>query len=98
MTPVLPKRIAFYPPSPNPFRGATILRFDLSEEADVSLELFDLSGRRVATLLHGRQPAGQHSVRWSPVSGGDGGLEAGLYFASFRAGGFRQTRRLVLVP
>ena len=97
VTPQPPERIAFHPPSPNPFRGTTTLRFDLPREADVSLELFDLSGRRVATILQGRRPAGRHALRWGPAAGG-GPLQAGLYFVGFRAGAFRQTRRVVLVP
>ncbi len=95
--PGLPERIAFLPPSPNPFHGSTLLRFDLPADANVSLELFDLSGRRVATLVQGPQSAGRHMVRWSPAVGGQG-LQAGLYFASFRSGGYGQTRRIVLVP
>jgi len=94
----LPERVAFHPPSPNPFRGATTLRFDLRHEAEVALELFDLSGRRVTTILRGRQAAGRHAVQLSPPAGGSGPLKAGLYFVSFRTGDFSQTRRLVLVP
>jgi hypothetical protein len=94
----LPERIAFYPPSPNPFRGTTTLRFDLQHEADVSLELFDLSGRRVTTILQGTQPAGRHTLQLGPMTGGSGQFRAGLYFLSFRTGDFSQTRRLVLVP
>jgi endonuclease/exonuclease/phosphatase family metal-dependent hydrolase len=98
VTDPLPERIAFHPPSPNPFHGTTTLRFDLQREADVSLELFDLSGRRVATILQGRRPAGRHSLQLGPVVGGRGPLQAGLYFVNFRAGDFSRTRRLVLVP
>jgi endonuclease/exonuclease/phosphatase family metal-dependent hydrolase len=94
----LPDRVAFLPPSPNPFRGTTTLRFDLQHEADVALELFDLSGRRVSTILQGRQPAGRHSLQMSPQVGQGGPLQAGLYFVSFRTGDFSQTRRLVLIP
>jgi hypothetical protein len=94
----LPERIAFHPPSPNPFHSTTTLRFDLRHEAEVSLELFDLSGRRVTTILQGPQPAGRHAVQLSSVAGGSGPLKAGLYFVSFRTGDFRQTRRLVRVP
>ena len=93
----LPERIAFYPPSPNPSRGTTTLRFDLPREADVSLELFDLSGRRVSTLLQGRQAAGSHFLQLGPSADGGGSLQAGLYFVSFRTGEFSRTRRLVLV-
>jgi len=62
------------------------------------LELFDLSGRRVTSVLHGRQPAGRHAVQLSPLAGGSGPPKAGLYFVSFRTGAFSQTRRLLLGP
>ena len=94
----LPGRVAFHPPGPNPFRGTTTLRFDLPHGAEVTLELFDLSGRRVCTILQGYQPAGRHTLQMGPVAGGGGPLKAGLYFVSFRTGDFSQTRRLVLVP
>ena len=98
VTPPLPGRIAFHPPSPNPFRGTTTLRFDLPRDAEVSIELFDLSGRLVTSILRERRPAGLHSLQWSLATGDRGALPAGLYFVSFRAEGFRQTRRLALVP
>ena len=59
--------------------GATAdstLRFDLPRAAEVSIELFDLSGRRVTAILQGHQPAGRHALRWSPAAGG-GPLEGG---------------------
>jgi len=93
----LPERVAFHPPSPNPLREATTLQFDLPREAEVSIELFDLSGRRLATILRDHRPAGRHALRWGPAAGG-GPLEAGLYFLRFRADGFSETRRLVLTP
>jgi hypothetical protein len=93
----LPERTAFLPPSPNPFRGSTTLRFELREEADVAIDLFDLSGRRVTSILHGRESAGRHTRQWSPSRGGRP-LQAGLYFVSFRAGGFSQARRVAIIP
>jgi hypothetical protein len=94
----LPQRAAFHPPSPNPSRTLTTLRFDLPHEAEVTLEVFDVSGRLAAVLLHERWPAGRHALRWDPATGGGGPLSAGLYYVSFRAGGFTQIRRLVRLP
>jgi endonuclease/exonuclease/phosphatase family metal-dependent hydrolase len=92
-----PERVAFHPPGPNPFRVETVLRFDLPRPAEVSIELFDISGRRVTAILEGYQPAGSHALRWTPAAD-RGPLLAGLYFLRFRADGFSETRRLVLAP
>jgi hypothetical protein len=96
--PVLPERTAFHAPSPNPARGAVTLRFDLGRDADVALELFDLSGRRVATVLEGHRPAGRYTLRMDAPADRDGRSRAGLYFLRFRAGDYARTRRLALVP
>jgi endonuclease/exonuclease/phosphatase family metal-dependent hydrolase len=93
----LPDRVAFLPPSPNPFRGSTTLRFELPQETAVAMDLFDLSGRLVAPILHGTRPAGRHTLQWSAAGSGGGPLRTGLYFVRFEAGGFRCTRRLALV-
>jgi hypothetical protein len=94
--PGVPDLLAFHPPRPNPFRGETMLGFDLPLETNVSLDVFDLTGRRVAGILEGHEPAGRHLLRWRPGDQG-GALRAGLYFIRFRVPGFSQTRRLVVV-
>jgi hypothetical protein len=91
----LPERIAFLPPWPNPLTAETTLAFELPRPAPVSLEVLDLSGRRVASLLEGLQPAGRHEVRWRP--GAAGGARAGIYFARFTAPGFDEIRRIALL-
>jgi endonuclease/exonuclease/phosphatase family metal-dependent hydrolase len=96
--PVLPGRTVFHAPSPNPARGAVTLRFDLGRDADVVLELFDLSGRRVATVLEGHRPAGRYALRMDAPADRDGRSRAGLYFLRFSAGDYARTRRLALVP
>ena len=82
--------------SPNPFNPATTLSFDLPEAAVVELSVFDLAGRRVATLLRGRVEAGVRRVSWSGL--GDDGvpLSSGTYFARLVAGRTASTRKVVL--
>ncbi|OLD65783.1 MAG: hypothetical protein AUI33_11365 [Ignavibacteria bacterium 13_1_40CM_2_61_4] len=94
----LPDRLAFYPPLPNPFRNALTLRFDLPRESRVEVDLFDLSGRRLAGMPQEFRPAGRHEVRWSPSDESGLPIRAGMYFVRFRAGEFIQTRRIVLLP
>lgn len=87
---------------PNPFSGETSIRFALPVAGPVSLEVFDLAGRRVAVLAQGRHEAGLHAVSFRP-RGGDGavrdGLPSGVYFVRFTAGSFTRTQKLLyLVP
>jgi hypothetical protein len=69
------------------------VRFSLPAAADVELSLFDLAGRKVATLVSGREGAGRHSIAWHDSER----LSAGLYFARFRAGTEVRTSTIVRV-
>ncbi len=66
---------------PNPFRLGTTLGFELASAGRVRLEVFDLLGRRVATLLDEEKAAGHHSVDWRP-----NGAAAGVYLVRLEAG------------
>ena len=78
---------------PNPFRGRTHITFGLAREEAVHLDLFDVGGRRIATLLRGATyPAGRHSITWEP----EARLPRGIYLYEVRAGAVIRTGRVVL--
>ena len=83
---------------PNPFWSAatsnpsTTIRFSLPQRELVTLKVFDVNGREVATLVDGEMAAGNHVVTFAPRD-----LAGGLYFYKFTAGKFSQTRKAVLV-
>ena len=91
-----PTALRFDPPRPNPSLGAFRFSFDLPMAAPVRLEVFDLSGRQVATVVAGDQDAGHHELRWD--ARGSSGVSAGLYFARFSTPGLERTARLVILP
>lgn len=93
----LPTALRFYPPRPNPAAGAIHFAYDLPKAAPVRLDVFDLSGRRVANVVSGQVEAGHHELRWSPRGEG-GGVAAGLYFARFSVPGMTRMVRIVLLP
>lgn len=84
--PHLPSVTRLYPPFPNPLRGASTVRFDLARDADVKLEVFDLSGRRVGTLADAAFAAGSYSVRWDGRLPSGRRAGAGLYFVRMSDG------------
>ena len=67
--------------SPNPSRKSALLSFAAEPERDVVLEMFDVGGRRVATVFRGKVAAGPGSFTWSRTGRGGERVPAGLYFA-----------------
>jgi hypothetical protein len=91
-TPSVPAQFALWSPFPNPFNATTTLRFDLPRAAWITLRVYDILGREVATLAEGARPAGSYKETWNA-----GGISSGLYFVRFQADGFTQTHKVLLV-
>ncbi|MDO9171769.1 MAG: FlgD immunoglobulin-like domain containing protein [bacterium] len=85
------------PSAPNPFNPSTTLRFELDRAGRVELEIFDLAGRRVRTLVRRGFPAGTHAVEWDGCDGGGSALPSGVYLVRLRGDDFIETGRLSLV-
>jgi hypothetical protein len=77
---------------PNPFNAATTIRYDLRGESEVSIDIFDILGRKIQTLVEGRQSAGRHQVTWNA-----GASPSGIYFYKIRAGGFEDSKKVLLL-
>lgn len=92
----LPLTFALEGAYPNPFRGRTTLTYRLPAAAEVSLEVFDLLGRRVATLVDALQTPGTYEVSFDPSQANEP-LAAGVYLARLRAGEQTATVRITLV-
>jgi len=82
---------------PNPFRPTTEIRFSLPDAADVLLEVYDLSGRRVATLVDRRLAQGEHVAVWDGTDASGRSVASGTYFCRLRVGDSAQTRKMVLL-
>jgi hypothetical protein len=87
-----------YPPVPNPLSFASSIHFDLANGGLTRLEVFDLSGRRVADLEDRDLSPGRYDVRWAGRDDRGGFAGAGLYFVRLTAPGMKaQTARLAVV-
>jgi hypothetical protein len=94
----LPERFAAQQNSPNPFHHGTRIRFGLPRATHVTLEIFDVQGRRVATLVNReRLPAGWHVRLWDGSAAGGRAAASGVYFYRLRAGDQVVTKRMVLL-
>ena len=74
------------------------IAFDLPQAASASLGIFDLTGRRVATLVSGTLEADHHAIRWNGRSDAGTRVSAGLSFARFSTPGLNRVSRLVALP
>jgi hypothetical protein len=90
--PDLPGQFTLQQNYPNPFNPSTIISYDLPEAVQVRLEVFNMLGQRVATLINERKPAGayQHSFDASALS-------SGTYLYRLRAGEYTETRKMMLL-
>lgn len=80
---------------PNPFNPTTTISYDLPEQADVTLTVYDMKGREVMTLMNREQSAGHYKIQWSGVDGSGNPVNTGVYFARLQAGDYTQTIKMV---
>ncbi len=83
---------------PNPFNPATTIHYDVKAGGgQVSLRIFDVSGRVVRTLVDGRQTEGAKSVTWNGTNDAGQRVASGIYFYRMSAPGFTETKKMVLL-
>jgi hypothetical protein len=86
----VPSSYALYQSRPNPARGTAVIAFDLPEDVDVTLTVYDVSGRKVKTLVNETLPAGAYE---RPVSG----LASGVYVYHLAANAFIMAKKMVIL-
>ncbi len=96
-SPALPRALALHPSAPNPAPGYALIAFDLPARGRATLRVYDVSGRRVATLVDETLPPGRHAFHWAGTDGAGRRLPSGVYFTELRSANATETRKLVLV-
>ena len=87
-----PEELILEPAFPNPFNSYTYIKFGLPEASMVRLNIYDLTGRRVKTLIEGYQGAGWHSAIWIPEA-----MSTGMYILTLEADNALKLKRAVYI-
>ena len=82
---------------PNPFNPATMIRFSLAHRVKVKLEIFNLLGQRVKTLVDAALAPGQHRLIWDGRNDAGLRVSSGVYFYRLKAGDYVKSRKMVLI-
>jgi hypothetical protein len=94
---VTPDRFALHQNYPNPFNPTTQIRYDLPESEFVSINIYDVMGRKIKSLININQEAGYRSITWNATNDLGQPVSAGMYIYTIQAGEFRQTKKMVLL-
>jgi len=90
---IIPKQYALHQNYPNPFNPTTTISFDVGELSWVRLEVFNLLGQKVETLIDCAMDPGSYEVDWTPGAE----VPSGVYFYVIQSGDFNQTKKMMLL-
>ncbi|MEE9553096.1 MAG: T9SS type A sorting domain-containing protein [candidate division Zixibacteria bacterium] len=88
----IPTTFALSQNYPNPFNAKTNITFNLVDDSDVKISVFDITGAKVTTLVDDRMIAGEHSVNWDASE-----VASGVYYYSLKTNGEESTRKMTLL-
>jgi hypothetical protein len=93
-----PRRVALHQNVPNPFNPTTEIRFELPEAGRARIDILDVRGARIATLLDARMPAGPAQLRWNGRNAAGQRVSAGLYVYRLETSNGVVSRKMMLLP
>jgi sugar lactone lactonase YvrE len=88
----IPNRAMAVTNYPNPFNSSTTIEYELVVPSDVTLEIYDMLGRKVETLVESHLPTGRYRTAWDAT-----GMTSGIYFCRIRVNGFTFSKNLLLL-
>ena len=92
----LPERFTLQQNYPNPFNSTTNIEFNLSKKETVTLELFNLLGEKIVTLIQGDLAVGHHKVLWNGKDKSGRDMPSGIYLCRLKTESFQKTMKMIL--
>ncbi len=94
---VFPAIFQVYPGYPNPFNSIITIQYQLSELIQISLSIYDISGKEIIELFNDKQYAGNHTIQWNGKDSSGKSVASGMYFIQIKSGKISQTQKIVFI-
>jgi flagellar hook assembly protein FlgD len=82
---------------PNPFNPTTEISFSLKQAADVQIDVFNIKGEKVKTLVNEHMTAAAHTVTWNGNDDEGNAVTSGVYFYKMQSGKYTSTKKMILM-
>ncbi len=82
---------------PNPFNSSTMIRFSIPRQSHIQIEIYNILGGKIASLIDTNLPAGNHQIEWHGINDQGAPVTAGTYIVVLKCEAFQKTRKIVLV-
>lgn len=86
-----------YQNHPNPFNSSTAIHYQLYQQSYVILDIYDINGRKIRTLVNAVKDSGCHAVIWDAKDYQQNDVESGIYFCRLKTGNYFMTKKLVVL-
>lgn len=96
-TPLIPLTTRLNAAYPNPFNPSTSISYDLAENSRVIMEVFNIKGQKIKTLLNQDVNSGRYSILWNGKDDYNKSVASGVYFCRMQAGKYHQQKKLMLI-
>jgi hypothetical protein len=93
----VPTEFALHNNYPNPFNPVTNITYDIAQNSEVTLEIYNVMGQRVRTLAQGSHEPGRYRVMWNATNDYGQSLSSGMYIYRIQAGDFVSVKKLILM-
>jgi hypothetical protein len=94
---LLPTTVSISDNYPNPFNPSTTIDYNIPKRSHVTIEIFNILGRKVKTIVNEAKSAGSHTIRWDGTDAHGSSVSTGIYLYRFQAGEFVQTKKMLLL-
>jgi len=92
-----PTNFTILPAYPNPFNPSTTITYGLDKDSQVSIAIYDVSGKLIITLLNTKQPQGWHNIEWNGNDHNNNQVPAGIYLSKITSNNITKTSKLMLL-
>ncbi|MCK5332189.1 MAG: metallophosphoesterase, partial [Candidatus Marinimicrobia bacterium] len=93
----VPIEFGLYQNYPNPFNSSTLMKYDIPEDCHIKLNIYDLKGRFINSVVNGYQPAGKHELIWNGLNFNGSRVASGVYFYQLTAAEYSEGKKLILL-